>query len=120
MNEIQKVKEGEDSYPELNNDTMVGNTAATYGETNPDEDTSSSSVEEGRQEEEFYDLPDEPVEAEPGEMDRPVLGMRRRKAKKVVKKAKKAKKVVKAKKAKKVVKKAKKAKKVVKRGRKRM
>ena len=119
MNEIQNVvKEGEDSYPELNNDTMVGNTAATYGETNPDEDTSSSSVEEGQQEDVFHDLPDEPVEAEPGEMDRPVLGMRRRKAKKakkVVKKAKKAKKVVK--KAKKVVKKAKK---VVKRGRKRM
>ena len=70
-------KEGEESFPEIN-DTTIADTAAVA----PEEETSSSS--EG---EEFYDVNEEPA---PGEMDRPVMvGMRGKKRVKSVRRGRK-------------------------------
>jgi hypothetical protein len=59
-------EKGEEEFPEIN-DTTIAETEAVA----PEETTSSE--EEGRQ---YYDLP------EPGEVEKPQMGVRRRKAKK--------------------------------------
>lgn len=102
-------KQGEDSYAEIN-DTIIE--PGTIAETNAGDETSSSSDSEG---DIFHDVIEEPVEVQPGEVERPVLGMRRKKARKSVKRGRKP--VKKAKKsAKKAKKGAKKPKKSVKKG----
>ena len=66
-------KEGEESYPEIN-DTTIAETGAVL----PEETTSSSDVE-GQQ---FHDLP----YPDPGEVENSEMAVRRRKAKRSIKK----------------------------------
>ena len=66
-------KEGEESYPEIN-DTTIAETGAVL----PEETTSSSDVE-GQQ---FHDLP----YPAPGEVENSEMAVRRRKAKRSIKK----------------------------------
>ena len=66
-------KEGEESYPEIN-DTTIAETGAVL----PEETTSSSDVEG----EHFYDVPN----PAPGEVENSEMAVRRRKAKRSIKK----------------------------------